>query len=107
LCDGNVSAIGISNGSTGTNNQFVRCKSYPNQATGIATIANGTTSVVVSHGLAVTPVAQDFTLMAAGTLSGAVNFWVDTITSTQFTIHAVTAPGADIAVAWRVDSTYH
>jgi hypothetical protein len=52
-------------------------------------------------------VAQDFTLMAAGTLSGAVNFWVDTITSTQFTIHAVTAPGADIAVAWRVDSTYH
>jgi hypothetical protein len=62
---------------------------------GVATMPNGGTSVVVTHGMLVTPSNIRATAQAN---IGAV--WVDTIGATQFTIKCASAPGADVTVMW-------
>jgi hypothetical protein len=68
---------------------------------GTATIASGSTSVVVNHGLATTPTRVLVTPRENPT--NAVSFWwVDTLTTTQFTIHVNTDPGAsNLDFDWR------
>lgn len=34
-------------------------------------------------------------------LGSAAKFWIDTYTSTQFTIHVDADPGADVDFAWK------
>lgn len=63
-----------------------------NQGTG--TILSGTTALVVNHGLAVTPVAKNITIgFTQNPTADPGNFWVDTITATQFTVNVRTNPG--------------
>jgi hypothetical protein len=76
---------------------------YVTENRGTATVANGTTSIAVSHGLAVTPNAGDISVHPIETLNSASFFWVDTITSTQFTINVNADPGADVDFAWKID----
>lgn len=73
---------------------------FKTAANGTAKITAGNTSVVVTHGLAVTPKSQDISLTFAGPASGAAGMYVDTITSTQFTIHIASAVGADVDINW-------
>lgn len=70
---------------------------------GTATIASGTTSIVVNHGLLATPSINDITLRAAeNATTEPGTLWIDTITSTQFTINCRTNPGAsNLDVGWR------
>ena len=56
---------------------------YVTEAQGTSTILNGNSSVVVTHGLAGTP---DY-IYVTGDHSQVASLYVDTITSTQFTIH--------------------
>lgn len=89
----------------------------PTRRRGQATVANASKSIVVNHGL-VTPLGA--TLNGAPYLadivvkpltrpsaSGCVEFWVDNITTTQFTINAVaTANGnltASLAFEWSAE----
>jgi hypothetical protein len=51
---------------------------------GTATILNGTSSIVVTHGMPVTPAK----IVATGSSPESASLYVDTITATQFTIHA-------------------
>ena len=71
---------------------------------GTATILNGNTSVVVTHGLAVTPTLADISVVAGEDPTNSVGLiWVDTITATQFTIHCEADPGAsNLDLGWRV-----
>jgi hypothetical protein len=73
------------------------------ETNGSATIASGSTSIVVTHGLIATPAASDITLTpTATTTTDPGNIWVDTITSTQFTIRCRVDPGAGgLVLAWR------
>ena len=71
---------------------------------GTATILSGNTSVVVTHGLTVTPTLADISVVAGENPTNSVGLlWVDTITSTQFTIHCEADPGAsNLDLGWRV-----
>jgi hypothetical protein len=73
------------------------------ETNGSATIASGATSIAVTHGLIATPAASDITLTpTATTTTDPGNIWVDTITSTQFTIRCRVDPGAGgLVLAWR------
>lgn len=71
---------------------------------GVATIASGTTSVVITHGMPTTPTAMQIQATMLTGLGAAKGIWVDaaTITATQFTIRTNVDPTAAISIAWRV-----
>jgi len=66
---------------------------------GLATIPNGSSSVVVNHGLAAAPSVVKLT----GTHSEVKDCWVTNPTSTQFTINAPAAVSADRDVYWQAE----
>jgi hypothetical protein len=80
---------------------FRNNRGYTTENSGTDTIASASTSKAVTHGLSVTPVAGDIMITPMESLGNASFFWVDTYTSTQFTIHTNIAPGADTDFAWR------
>jgi hypothetical protein len=63
---------------------------------GTASIAASGTSVVVNHNLGLSP-----TMINVTPQGNVGNVWVDTITSTQFTIHCSTAPASATVVSWH------
>lgn len=69
-------------------------------AKGTATVATGTTAIVVNHGLSLTPAAYDVQVTPTKSLGAASKFWVDTVTATQFTIHTDVNPAANVDFAW-------
>lgn len=71
---------------------------------GSAVIANGTSSIVVTHGLEVTPTIDDIVLQPRSSLDavGLKDIWASAITATQFTINANTNATGGITIAWQV-----
>ena len=67
---------------------------FVTENSGSATITSGSTSVTVSHGLAGTPD------VVTVTPSGNLTVWVDSLTSSSFTIHCYPAPSSDTTVYW-------
>jgi len=85
------------------NDNIVKLNShYVTENGGTATISNGNTSIVVSHGCDYTPSAEDIDVHPIESLGSASFWWVDTITSTQFTIHVNADPGQDVDFKWSV-----
>ena len=83
-------------------NGFVRDNmGFVTENSGTATLLNGTTSITVDHGLDVTPSAGDIMVTPIGSLGSASFFYIDTYTSTQFTIHVNADPGANVDFAWK------
>lgn len=75
---------------------------FASEANGTATIASGTTSIVVTHGLGITPALKDIRVTPTNNLGSAAKFWVSSPTSTQFTINVNVDPGATTATfAWE------
>jgi len=72
---------------------------YVTENSGIATILNGNSSVVVDHGLAAAPNVIKLT----GTHSEVKDCWVTNVTDTQFTINAPAAVSADRDVYWQAE----
>ena len=70
---------------------------------GTATVLNTTTSIVVTHNLAATPAQGDIVVTPTESLGSAAEFWVDTLTATQFTINVDANPGTDVTFAWTAD----
>lgn len=102
---GNVTG-GISDGGTGTDKQVIHNIGYVTEKSGTGSVASGATTAVVTHGLSVTPAAKDITVnfTEQGTADYG-RFWLDTFTSTQFTVNVSTNPGAsnlDFSWAARV-----
>ncbi len=77
-------------------------RGWVTEANGNPTITSGSTSVVVTHGLSVTPSAKDIFVMANNNPDNAVgSLWVSTITATQFTINCENNPGASgLSLVW-------
>jgi hypothetical protein len=90
------------------NNKYVLLNSATpiinNQNFGTATIANGDTSVNVTHGLGETPSIQDISVTPTNSLGNAAKFWVSAVSSTTFTITVDADPGSDTAIfAWKAN----
>ena len=76
---------------------------WKTENTGTATVANGQTTIAVTHGLSITPLASHILVTPTNSMGNATKYYVDTITSTQFTIHVNADPGATTATfAWAV-----
>jgi parallel beta-helix repeat protein len=74
------------------------------QTTGTATVANGTTSIAVTHNSGTTPAAGDILVTPTNNLGNAAMFWIGTITATQFTINVDVDPGATTATfGWQLN----
>lgn len=68
---------------------------YVTEARGTGSIASGATTAVITHGLAYTPVASEINISFTENPSNtAGTIWIDTITSTQFTVNCENDPGA-------------
>jgi len=97
---GNVSGpyIGFQN----FNGRVEGNEGYVTENGGTATLPAASTSVVVNHGCDYTPDPEDIDMHPISSLGTASYWWVDTITSTQFTIHVDAAPGVDVDFKWSV-----
>jgi len=71
---------------------------YLTENSGTAIITSGSTSVTVDHGLAGTP-----TIVTVTPSADLGDVWVDTLTSTQFTIHCDSAPSSNTTVYWYAE----
>ena len=71
------------------------------EKSGTATLVNGQTSIAVTHGLAVTPVAGDIMVTPIESWGNALKFWISAYSSTTFTITVDQDPGADVDFAWK------
>ena len=85
----------------GTNTKIQNNIGYITESSGTATLVNGTTSIVVTHGLDATPSAGDITVTPIEAWGAMTEFYIDTYTSTQFTIHADQDPTQDVDFAWK------
>jgi hypothetical protein len=73
----------------------------PHISQGVATVANGTTSIVVAHGLPYTPADGDIMIWFC-TTGNAATCYIDTYTAANFTINVDSDPGAATAViGWK------
>lgn len=79
----------IRNSGSGTNKPIVRVNTgWITENSGTATVpSGGPTSVIVTHGLAVTPSANDILISPTNSMGSATKFWVNTINATTFTIN--------------------
>jgi len=70
---------------------------------GTGSVASGATTAVITHGLGLTPTAADISVVF--TEQGTNDYgrwWVDTITSTQFTVNVSADPGAsNLDFSWK------
>ena len=79
----------------------LEARESPSIASGTATVLNGQTSVVVTHGLPYTPEAGDVMIWFCQTGNSATCY-IDTYTATQFTIRVDADPGAATAIiGWK------
>lgn len=72
---------------------------------GTAAITAAATAVTVTHNLPYTPAVTDITVTPTNNpTNDPGNFWIDTITATQFNINVRAVPGASTATfAWRAN----
>lgn len=91
-------------GEIATNIKAYHNLNYLTENSGTAIIPSGSTSVTVAHGLRQTPSIHNIQVTPTNNLGSASKFWVDTVTSSNFTIHVNTDPGPDTATfVWSID----
>ncbi|MDY6892810.1 MAG: right-handed parallel beta-helix repeat-containing protein [Chloroflexota bacterium] len=78
---------------------------YITENSGTATIASGSTSVAIDHGLDVALSDGDVVAVPTTPLGNATEFWAGDYTSTRFILYVDSDPGQDIEFTW--DAEYH
>lgn len=94
----------IHNAASSSNKPLIRNNiNWITENSGTAVIASGTTSIVVTHGLSVTPSAKDIIVNPTNSMGAATKYWVNTITASEFTINVDSNPGASstASIAWH------
>jgi hypothetical protein len=77
------------------------CAGYVTENSGTATLVNGQTSIAVTHGLDRLPAAGDVMVTPIEAWGSMTEFYIDTYTTTQFTIHSDQSAGQDVDFAWK------
>jgi hypothetical protein len=85
-------------GGTGSNGSITNNIGFVTKNSGSATIANGTSSIVVTHGLNGQPLSQNIIITPRNTPT--VSVYVSALSSTTFTISAAAPVGSDISLNW-------
>ncbi len=97
--------MAVNNNGSSTNKPLVLINTgWLTENSGTATvISGGPTTVVVAHGLSVTPAAKDIVISPTNSIGSATKFWVNTIDATNFTINVDVSPGASSTAtfAWH------
>lgn len=91
----------FSNGSDPTAIILERNRGYTTRSRGVATISSGTTSVSVSHGLALAPSGEDVIVTPRDPFGAAASFWISNIGSNTFDINLDADPTQDVQFAWQ------
>lgn len=79
---------------------------FVTENSGTATVSSGDTTVVVPHGLSLTPPIENITVTPTNNLGNASNYWVSDVTANSFTINVNTDPGQDGATfVWTAKVT--
>jgi len=87
--------------SAGTNTILRNNIGWVTESNGNATVANGTTTIAVNHGLSGTPALNNISVTPTNSLGTAAKFWISGVGATQFTINVNADPGATTATfAW-------
>lgn len=70
---------------------------------GTGTIVSGSTAIAVTHGLTLTPTAEDIAVtLTENPTNDPGNMWISSITATQFTVNCRADPGAsNLDFAWH------
>ena len=95
--EGNVSAAIGSSSSLSSTVKAIRNRGFTTESSGTATVASGSTSIAVSHGLGVTPSAKDIQVTPTNDLGSAAKFWISSVGASTFTINVDIDPGASTA----------
>jgi len=92
----------LSDGGSGTIKTISGNVGYTTLSVGTSTVTTGNTSVVVTHGLAVTPQAANIAISPLVS-TGSNPLYVDasSITSTQFTVRTTSAVPSNFDFSWR------
>lgn len=89
--------------SEGTNTIIRNNIGYKTDSNGTATVTAASTSVVVAHGLDITPTINVISVTPTNSLGDAAKFWISNPTNTQFTINVDVDPGVTTATfAWMI-----
>jgi parallel beta-helix repeat protein len=81
-------------------------RGFVTEAHGSASITTGTTTIVVTHGLGITPILEQISVTPQTAFGSAAKFWVSTPTSTQFTINVDANPAQTVTFGWKADVGY-
>lgn len=73
------------------------------RAHGYGTIASGSTTVDVTHGLGMTPILKDISVTPTTTWGNATKFWISNAGATTFRINLNVDPAATVGFAWQAD----
>lgn len=73
---------------------------YVSENSGTGTLLNANTSVVINHGLATTPTSILIT-WAENPTNAIGDWWIDTLTTTQFTLNGVDPGASNLDFYWR------
>lgn len=68
---------------------------------GTGTIANGTTSVTINHGLPMTPSISQIQICMTTGIGLAKSVWISSVGPTAFTVSCDANPGANVSFNWR------
>jgi hypothetical protein len=96
------SAAKITN--TGANNRIRGNTGFITKNFGQATINNPATSIVVNHGLSVTPSIGQIKVNLINDATPVARYWISNVTATQFTINVNATPTASATFVWAVDA---
>lgn len=98
------STAGTKISDSGINSKIRGNTGYSQRAFGQATITNPATSIVVNHGLAVTPNIAQISLTFNDAANGVTRVFVSNVTSTQFTINSNATPTTTALIGWSVNT---
>lgn len=86
----------------GAYSAFRNNRGFLTDAAGSASIASGATSVVVTHGLGLTPRIEEIDLQPLSALVAAKTCWPSAVNATTFTINLDVDPTATVTIGWKV-----
>ena len=90
--------VNFANAGTGTIIEFN--KGYVTENSGIATLLNGNTSIVVAHGLEASPTVILITF-AENSTNAIGDWWIDTIGAANFTLNGVDPGASNLDFYWE------
>lgn len=107
VCGNLTGAIRESGVAAGNGLKITSCIGHITENSGLATVANGTSSIVVPHGLNSTPgvgeISCTCTVNPTACVSGGFFYWVSDVTSTTFKINtSATLTIAAAHFAWQI-----